>query len=969
MKIKFVIFGLILLGFSFLPAHGQKLKMIDSLRFALKYQSKPEDLIRTQLALGTKFYAKSQADSIQHYNSLARGLFPLVDDTTRYLYRLYLNDVYAHSVNGNFKAAISQASKLSEILDVVYNNLPDSVTEVKVDRDSVHLFVAYNAIGDLYRRVGDYEKAYGAFVKAINYSRLIGEKNGVGDGLNNLGILYDLQKDFASAINYYQKAVKLNLELGRSRRFQLGSNYNNLGIVYKNLEKYDSAEYAYEQALVLMKDLGSAYGEAVILDNLGRLYTEQSKYDEAIAFEEKALEIQQRLGAKDQEAIIILNIADNHFAKRNYQLAEKLALQSFQIAEELKQDESIRLISELLTHLYDSIGNYAKAYHFLKIYMEQDQLLKNEEKNEALANLKIRFETEQWENENHLLKSQMQVDQSLIERQQLYIVIAVILIFSVLIVLLIIYRSAVSNSRKKKIIQVQAARLMEQDKFKSQFFANISHDLRTPISLIHGYFTELKEDKDSFYSTKSEQAIRKGLKNVDHLVHLTEEIRDLIVMEEGNIQLNYRKVKIKPYMSLITGLFRSQAESKGLTFDFHCAIDENFQLTLDPDYFEKIVYNLISNAIKFTESGGVKISVKEVKGKIKIEFSDTGKGISFEHISHVFERFYQSPGDGFQLRQGMGIGLFLVKELTELHQGEVAVMSEQGKGSTFTLILPNPNKPEAVFYDPISSGYIEQRTEPVDITSGSSIQMNGLQPNLKTVLVADDHPEVREYIGNQLLDTYNLLNATNGVEALEILDKMKVDLLVTDLMMPLMDGFELLKRVSEKYPDLAVMVVSARTSVLDTEQILGYGVNDFISKPFDKKEFQLRVKNLLASKKSDEFPLFEKDHIKLANNKALDQINSLIKENLSDSRLGIPELMDVLCLSERQTNRVVKALTGMAPGEYIKEYKLLYAETLLKTKEITSATELARIIGYNNVSHFNKAFSNRFGYKPSELIS
>jgi YesN/AraC family two-component response regulator len=220
-----------------------------------------------------------------------------------------------------------------------------------------------------------------------------------------------------------------------------------------------------------------------------------------------------------------------------------------------------------------------------------------------------------------------------------------------------------------------------------------------------------------------------------------------------------------------------------------------------------------------------------------------------------------------------------------------------------------------------------------------------------------------------LRDEYNILFASNGIQALELLDKMNVNLVITDLMMPLMDGFELLKNIKNKYRMLPAMVVSARSTIKDTTEILGYGINDFISKPFDKDNFLLRVKNLISiTRNKIDLPFSEKDHLKLANNRALTQLHQLIETNMSESKVAINEIADKLCLSERQASRVIKSLTGKAPGEYVKDYKLVYAESLLKGKEISSASELAKMVGYTNVTHFNQAFEKRFGYRPSEII-
>ena len=410
-------------------------------------------------------------------------------------------------------------------------------------------------------------------------------------------------------------------------------------------------------------------------------------------------------------------------------------------------------------------------------------------------------------------------------------------------------------------------------------------------------------------------------------------------------------------------LFRSQAESKGLELVFESGIDPSALMALDPDQFEKIQYNLISNAIKFTKEGQIAVYLSGNDETVEIKIVDTGKGIPPNQVNNIFDRFYQLPDDDYYVRQGMGIGLFLVKELIELHDGKVTVESKVGQGTSISLTLPRKIEMDAEVYEPTVSSIVSNAEH--DILVDVPLHTEKLNSDRSTILVVDDHPEIRDYIGNQLKDNYNLIYAANGVQALKSLKKMSINLVITDLMMPVMDGFELLKKIKLDHANVPALVVSARTSLKDTTEVLGYGINDFISKPFSKEDFQLRVKNLINSRNPQRgLPLVENDHVKLANNNALSKINTLIEKHMTNSKLGIPLLADELCLSERQTNRFIKSLTGNSPGEYVKNYKLQFAKDLLDRKEIRTASELARMTGFSNVTYFNEAFEKKYGYRP-----
>ncbi|MEP4534655.1 MAG: tetratricopeptide repeat protein [Cyclobacteriaceae bacterium] len=839
------------------------------------------------------------------------------------------------------------------------------------ENDPNYTSIIYADLGTVAMFHSNYPKALTYYQRVIGATDTLNQRNSYAEHLSKMGHLYRRLKQYDEALKYLEKALKIKKEIDVDDG--QASILNEIANVHYHLGDFEKVIKMDLELAEFNRRVGDIRSLSFNLNNLGEDYIVLEQYDKAISYLKESIALKKKVGNESYLISGYLNMVEALSANARFEEASRYLDSAYSIVKKGSLEDK----SNYYRYAYEmerSKGDFEGALEmFEKHIIYRDSIFSRDNVN-TITELETKFETENKEKEILLQQAEIEQKKSDLARQSTWRNALIIVILLIAGFTFVIYRKnglikkqheeVVSNSQ---LISDQKKKLEELDEFKSQFFANVSHDLRTPISLIHGYLHELKDDEESYFSAQARLVVDKGLKNVDRLIHLTEEIRDLILMEKGTIELSLKRVQLKSYMTLLTGLFRSRVESQGLDFVVAIEIAEDFEIGVDPDQFEKIVYNLLSNAIKFTEEGEVKVTVfSDGRGAV-LAFSDTGRGMSQAQQDKVFDRFYQAPNDNYLLQQGMGIGLFLVKELVTLHGGIIEVESTEGRGSKFVVRLPANLKPEMEKYDPVDSEYIEGRTNTTDINT-NSIPIQEIHGDRATILVTDDHPEVRTYIGNQLKENYDVLFAANGIEALEILEKMSVDLLITDLMMPLMDGFELMKNVNEKFNTTPVMVVSARTAVQDMTEILGYGINDFVSKPFDKKDFLLRVANLIKSTRKSDFPVFEKDHLKLANNNALDQLNALIRERLSDSRLGIPDISDVLCLSERQTNRVVKSITGKTPGGYIKEYRLTHAEKLLQSRQVSSSTELARMIGYNNVSNFKSAFKKRFGYPPEDLI-
>lgn len=503
---------------------------------------------------------------------------------------------------------------------------------------------------------------------------------------------------------------------------------------------------------------------------------------------------------------------------------------------------------------------------------------------------------------------------------------------------------------------------------KSKFFSSLSHDLRTPLSLIIGNLELAMEDKDSYYSPATKQAVETCYKNCKRLIYLTQEIDDIGHFDRGTIRLKREQVQIVPFLKVLADMFISSARYKGIDLTFETTLSSNESVIIDSRQFEKIYLKLISNAIRHCiEGDSIKVTASKLEDKILIEFKDTGQGIDEDTLPHIFDRFHRSK-DG--IREGTGLGLAMVNELIKLHEGEISVSSQVGQGTSFVVSLQASGQKgmKATLSD-----YIQSQSELImGGPAATTIVPDGTLEKKARILIVDDHPEIRYYIRQILEDQYVVKEAAHGLEALELLANQQIDLIVTDLMMPWMDGFELIESIhnSPEYQKIPMLIVSARISDNDREKALIKGINNFLQKPFDKKELVLRINNLLSTvNNQDSFDsLANRQNLEVYGVEILKKVENFIQENIDDTNLGVLQLADAIAASERQVYRLIKKVTGKTPYEYITEVRLQYADYLIRKNKVRSASEVARNVGIKNVTTFNRQYEKRFGAKPSELL-
>ncbi len=652
----------------------------------------------------------------------------------------------------------------------------------------------------------------------------------------------------------------------------------------------------------------------------------------------------------------LIRLGETNLLMNELKVAESYLLQGTNMLDSIGALSDRLLANEFLAELYEKKGNYTKAFQYQKSYSILKDSLLSDTKIKELGQMEAKHEFNRekqqliFEQDKERLRHEK--EKEVINTQLIAAAGGLLLLFVSVGFIVRAYRAKTKANKK----------LQQLDQFKTRLFANINHDLRTPLMLMQGYIHRIAKNEDDYLTSQTKEDLENLSSNALTLTEMTNEIQGLILLEEGKLELKSQKVEMVSYLKRQVLMFGSTAEMAEIKLVYENKIPEMF-IHMDSGHFEKMLYNLLSNAFRFTPSGGrIVVKLEEEDQHALVSVSDTGKGIDLNDLPNIFDRFYQSSLNEYRSKEGFGIGLTVVNELVILHGGKIDVKSELNKGTTFTLSMPFNLDKEAITEELETSDKIKPL--PTKKAKEHMVSENHEKP---TVLVVDDHEEIRQYIIDLISEEYTTTEAANGKQALEILKISKVDLILTDLMMPWLDGYGLIEKLKENETlrDIPVMVVSARTTEEDKHRVLDFGVNEFISKPFDPVLLQKRIRNLLKdkSKANNAWEVIISDTNFQSNleDNILKKLNQIILDKISDSNLTIEVIADELSASRSKTIRLIKELTSKTPLEYIKTIRMDFVHQAIKARKIKNASEAASSIGMSNSTQFSARYKKHFG--------
>jgi signal transduction histidine kinase/DNA-binding response OmpR family regulator/ligand-binding sensor domain-containing protein len=556
-------------------------------------------------------------------------------------------------------------------------------------------------------------------------------------------------------------------------------------------------------------------------------------------------------------------------------------------------------------------------------------------------------------------------------------------------------------------LEEQSEKLKEMDKLKSRFFANISHEFRTPLTLITGPLDKIRSDcRDKGLK----EQINVVNRNARRLLKLINQLLDLSKFESGKMKLQANQIDLVPFLRSILEPFEVAVSQYRVNLVFHTD-RESIPLYVDPEKLEKIMANLLSNAVKFTPPGGsITVSAAVIpgtpgetetpaasEGHVTLSVKDTGVGIPHDQLPHIFDRFYQADTVVEHYHEGSGIGLALVKELVELHHGEIMVRSkEKGEDSGTEFILRFPLGKEHLKREEMVENHTRHKSlEEKEIPEASLLELEAIEaseheedmeteeekvgevPDKDIVLVVEDNADLRYYIRTSLEPDYTVAEAKDGREGIEKARSIIPDLIISDIMMPEKDGYELCRDIKSDISTshIPVILLTARSSEEDMVRGLETGADDYITKPFNPRLLRARIKNLIDLRRQLQVSinrdmLLQPSRMSLSriDHEFLNDLKDVIEKNLSDPDFNVEDLSKRLYMSRATVYRKVLALSGETPTDFIRTCRLRRAAQLLKS-QYGSVTEVAFEVGFTSRAYFTKCFKEKFHKLPSEYFS
>ena len=712
--------------------------------------------------------------------------------------------------------------------------------------------------GYVYGDQGDYFKALAANQKALKIRKALGNKKSIAYTLTNFATIYELMGDYEKSSSYLMEALDTAVVL-KDKNLQANT-LSKLSRNQKAQGNYDLALSNIQRVLSLKKESSPERLLNVPLWTTGTIYSEMNQLDSADWYLQEALRYSQKYNDRLMQVRCLTGLG-NIYRKRNQ---HTIAISTLEKANALVPEDTYRKEqSEIVEGLYLSYkkqGQARKALLYHERFKALQDTLFNEENTKAITRLELgnKFDQEKKELAFQQDLAMNQKDTLLRRQRSLQMATGFALVLAVIFISIILYYYRLNQKTNKKLSKLNTAildqkeTLEELSQVKSRFFTNISHELRTPLTIIGGMVEQIRRSPD----LRLEKGLNMIERNNSNLLRLVNQILDLRKIESSNLQLHLIHRDIIAYLRYVVESFHSFAESRQVGLHFFSAA-KTVEMDFDEEKILKAISNLLSNAIKFTPEGGNVYFSAELENKLEnavpprliLTIRDTGKGIPKDKLPYIFDRFYQVDDSVTREGEGTGIGLTLTKELIELMKGKIEVQSDFGNWTIFTLSLPVENAaPRATLNpsDSVSLVSLSSQVHPLpvqkEVTADSAGDNIVERDNL---LIIEDNADVVQYLQMLLENTYQISIARNGQEGIDIAIKEVPDLIISDVMMPLKDGFEVCETLKKdvRTSHIPIVLLTARADAKSKMDGLTHGADVYLEKPFKEDELAIRMQN------------------------------------------------------------------------------------------------------------------------------
>ncbi|MEO6759690.1 MAG: tetratricopeptide repeat protein [Saprospiraceae bacterium] len=903
-------------------------------------------------------------------DSIQRQLAGAKDDSARWYYTLELSAKY-HGTN--FDSARMYGERSLELAGDLGKGLCKAMS--------------INTLGAVYWRKGDYETALKYYFEAARLAEACGAPKLHSTALANIGLLYSARHDSERALDYLHKSLVIKFKLRDTLGIMRG--LNNLGEALITAGQPDSALVYFERCLPWFDYRpDQVFGKGIVLNNIGTILLDRGDLPQARRYLEQSRQLREQIGDKGGLSVVLENLAqvelgEQHPAQAVAYLEKSLAL-SRETGSVSDQSTTLKKLAEALA----GQNKYAQAYSYLTEHLALQDTLHREESEGSIAEMEVRYQTGQKEAE--ITRQQLQIEGAK-SRQRLLVFVALSILLGVLG--LFQYFRNRQRLRQKEVRyalaleQAEGLQLRELDRLKSAFFANISHEFRTPLTLILGPLQKwlggpAASGADATEIRVPAKDLRMVGRNASRLLDLVGQLLDLSKLESGKLRLSVSAGDVAKILRVIGYSFDSMAEQGGI--NYRISVPENaVPAWFDRDQLEKIATNLLSNAFKNTAAGGqVDFQAELREDRLFLQVSDSGQGIAADQLDRIFDRFYQVENTGNAM--STGIGLALVKELVALHGGTIQVESQLGEGSVFRVELPANRAAypeEAIMEESLPDVPGKTNREP-GATSGPEASGVGENPSdtaaeLPLCLIVEDNADVRDFIRSQLESQFRILLAGDGQAGLALALETMPDLVVSDLMMPGMDGNALCAALKndERSSHIPVILLTARADQESRVTGLETGADDYLTKPFHPQELQVRALNLVRQREQlrrqfSRTMVLKPQEIALtsADERFLQRIQETLDQRLGEEQFSVEELAAASGMSRSQLHRKLTALIDQPPVEFIRNFRLQRAREMLEAGA-GNVSEVGYAVGFLSPAYFSKAFKEAFGLSPSEVLA
>lgn len=827
-----------------------------------------------------------------------------------------------------------------------------------------------NSLGRIYQELGDFTTSLTYLFEALRINEKLGRKTSTAVSHTIIGNLYLKNRNYDDATRHFHLALKIDEEMEDKTGIMISK--LNLGAAYQRSEDYDTAMRYHEEALELARELEYKSDQAVILGNIGTTYLQLGLAEESLHYMFEGLAIKRETGSNITPTLN--GITEAYLALEDYDQALTYAIEAEQSGNDRSDLDRLRYTYLNMASVYEGLLDFESANRALRKYNEIRDSLFTIEREKQINELEILYETDKQEQTISMLTLEAE---NASFRRNTYLASGIL----ISMILLLLYSGQRYKARKNRQLLDKSEEVAQM---KSNFFSNISHEFRTPLTLISGPIEQIKASTDDPKIHKKLSIIQK---NSNRLLSLINQMLDLSRLESGSLTLSVDRSDIISLIRGVTMSFQSLADMRQirLTTETEAEFPEAW---IDRDKMETILINLLSNAIKFSPDGGevaVKISHPEKSDGItwcQLEVTNSGEGISEQDIEHIFDRFYRGSETEHTDIIGSGIGLALTKELVQLHRGEIRAQSTPGQGTVFIIEIPISERHYSDT-EKVTASSSELKRKPVTNNTGDKQPIAETLPESiadaesPLLLLIEDNEDVKNYLTDILNEKYRLITASDGEAGVGLAIREIPDLIVSDVMMPKMDGYKVAETLKqdEKTSHIPLIILTAKASHDDKIQGLKTHADDYVTKPFRPDELLLRVENLITSRKKLREKYNRKIEIKpeALSTQSMEEafllrvVNS-IKKHMVDEDFSVDHLAREVGMSRSQLHRKLVVLTDLSATDFIRSYRLNLAREKIENNTGT-ISEIAYEVGFNSPSYFSKAFKEKFGVSPSEFKS